>query len=196
MRRMIVALLLTAGLAACGPATPTPAPTVADTQTLPVLTPAPTLMPPTLAPVATPSPLPTAAAGVPLCGVADLKASHGISDGAAGSIMTEVVLVSDAACTVDSTPSLGLQDSKGSPLVAATVAGSGRIALAGGDAYATQVRLANWCGPDPSFPLALVIWIDSEKLVVSGGSFPEDGMPGCLGDTGVRLEATPWQAKP
>ena len=196
MRRMIVALLLTAGLSACGPATPTPAPTVVDTPTLPVVTAAPTLTPPTVAPVVTPSPLPTAATGVPLCGVADLKASHGLSDGAAGSIITEVVLVSDAACAVDSTPSLGLQDSKGSPLVDATAAGPGRIELAGGDAYTTQVRLANWCGPDPSFPLALVLWIDSEKLVVTGGSFPEDGMPGCLGDTGVRLEATPWQAGP
>lgn len=195
MRRMIVALLLTAGLVACGPATPTPAPTVAETPSAaPVGTAAPTLATPTQAP--TPSPLPTAAAGVPLCGVADLKASHGISDGAAGSILTEIVLVSDATCAVDSMPSLGLQDSKGSPLVVATTAGPGTIELSGGSAYTSQIRLANWCGADPSFPLALVLWIDSEKLVVTGGSFPQDGMPGCLADGGVRLEATPWVATP
>jgi len=194
---MLIALVLIAGLGACGPATPSPVPTVADTPSAaPVITAAPTLTPPTAVPVSTPSPLPTAAAGVPLCGIADLKASHGISDGAAGSIFTEVVLVSDATCTIDSTPSLGLQDSKGSPLVDATAAGPTAIELTGGDAYATQVRLANWCGPNPSFPLSLVLWIDSEKLVVGGGSFPVDGMPGCLGGTGVRLEATPWALKP
>jgi hypothetical protein len=59
-----------------------------------------------------------------------------------------------------------------------------------------MVRIANWCGPDPAFPLALVLWIDADKLVVGGGSFPDGGMPGCIGTGGVRLESTPWTVSP
>jgi hypothetical protein len=185
------ALVLSTLLGACSTATPTAAPTITPAPTVAATVLALPTAPPTA--VATPT---GSDSGVPECSIADLKASHGVSDGAAGSIFTEVVLVSDLACSTDATPSLGLQDAHGSPLVEATAAGPGSIELVVGDAYTSQIRLANWCGPDPSFPLSLVLWIDSEKLVVTGGSFPDDGMPGCLGEGGVRLESTPWVATP
>jgi hypothetical protein len=130
------------------------------------------------------------------CAPADLKVSHGLIDGAAGSIFTEIVLVANSSCSVEASPSLGLQDKSGGELVPATSAGPGWIALAAGGAYTAQVRIANWCAPNPAFPLALVVWIDSDKLIVTGGSFPQDGMPGCLSDGGVELESTPWVASP
>jgi hypothetical protein len=180
---------------ACGPASPTSSPA-------PVTTQAPESAAPTLTPTATPAPsvaptpAPTAAAGTTPCGTADLKASHGLVEGAAGSIITEIVLEANAACTVETSPSLGLQDKSGAALITATAAGAGSIELAAGGAYTSQVRIANWCNPEPAFPLALVLWIDADKLVVSGGSYPEDAMPGCLGTGGVRLESTPWVAQP
>jgi hypothetical protein len=190
--RLILGGSLAAGLVACGTAAPTASPASPATST-----PAATLATaPSPIPSAPPTAAPTAAAGATACGVADLKASHGLVDGAAGSMFTEVVLVSDTDCTIETSPSLGLQDKSGSALVTAAPAGAGSIQLVAGDAYTSQVRLANWCDPEPAFPLALILWIDSEKLVVTGGSFPEDGMPGCLGTGGVRLEATPWVASP
>jgi len=191
--RLLLAGCVAVSLVACGPATPTASP--APAATLAPATAAPTLTP-TAASTIAPTAAPTLAAGTTPCGVADLKASHGLVEGAAGSIITEVVLEANATCTVETSPSLGLQDKTGSALITATPAGAGSIQLAAGAAYTTEVRIANWCKPEPAFPLALVLWIDGEKLVVSGGSYPEDGMPGCLGSGGVRLESTAWVPQP
>ena len=194
--RLLISLLFGAAVAACGANTPSPSPTEAAAAV--TSTPAPTAAPATPAPTPTEAPTsePTPPDGVQVCGPADLKVSHGLVDGAAGSIITEIVLVSDSHCSVDTSPSLGLQDKSGAELVAATPAGSDTIELVAGGAYTAQVRIANWCGPDPAFPLALVLWIDSDKVVVTGGSFPQNGMPGCLGTGGVRLESTPWVVSP
>lgn len=194
--RLLLGGFLAAALVGCGPATGTasPAPAVTPIPTGEG-TPAATVTPATPSPVPTPTAGATAA-GALSCGVADLKASHGLVDGAAGSIITEVVLVADTACTIETSPSLGLQDKSGTALITATPAGPGSIELVSGDSYTTQIRIANWCSPEPAFPLALILWIDSEKLVVGGGSFPDGGMPGCLGTGGVRLESTPWVASP
>jgi hypothetical protein len=194
--RLLLTVLFGAAVAACGATTPTPSPTAAATPVATTI--APTAAPATPAPTpsAAPSSAPSPSAGAQVCGIGDLKASHGLVDGAAGSILTEIVLESSIACSVDTSPSLGLQDKSGYALVPSTPAGPGSIKLVAGDAYTTQVRLANWCAPDPAFPLALVLWIDGDKLVVTGGSFPVDGMPGCLGTGGVRLESTPWVASP
>src|SRR5262249_21721609 len=155
---------------------------------------APTLTPATPGPVATlaATAAPTIAGTLP-CGPADLKASHGLVDGAAGSVFTEVVLEANSTCTVDATPSIGLQDKNGTALIAVTQASGGPFELTAGSAYSTTVRLANWCGKDPTFPVSLLIWVDADKLIVGGGSFPSDGMPGCLGGPGsaATLEATP-----
>lgn len=192
--RLVLAGFLAAEVVACGTAAPTssPAPVAsAPTETLP-----PTLTPATPTPIVTPTPVPTPVGGIGVCGTADLKASHGLVEGAAGSIITQVVLESNADCTVETSPSLGLQDKAGSAVVTATPAGPGTIELHAGSAYTSQVRIANWCDPEPAFPLALILWIDGDKLVVTGGSFPDGGMPGCLGSGGVRLESTAWVVSP
>ena len=194
--RLLLGGLLALSLGACGSATPSA--TVESDAPTPVVTPGPTLTPatPSPAPTATLTPVATAAAGALPCGTADLKASHGLAEGAAGSILTEIVLESDAACTIEASPSLGLQDKSGNAVIAATPAGSSTIELTVGGTYTTQVRLANWCKPEPAFPLALILWIDNEKLVVTGGSFPDGGMPGCLGTGGAELQSNPWVASP
>ena len=193
--RLALGGFLAAALVACGPAlTSTPSPasgTTAPTETL-----GPTLTPATPTPIVTPTPVPTPVGGIGICGTADLKASHGLVEGAAGSLITQVVLESNADCTVETSPSLGLQDKSGNALVTATQAGPGTVELHAGNAYSSQVRIANWCHPEPAFPLALILWIDGEKLIVTGGSFPDGGMPGCLGAGGVRLESTAWVVSP
>lgn len=194
--RLVLGGFLAAWLVACGPdlaSTPSPAAdTPAPTPTI-LVSPSPAA---TTAPTLEPTLAPTAVAGSTPCSVADLKASHGLDEGAAGSVITELVLESNADCTVATAPSLGLQDKSGNALVTATPPGPGSIQLVAGGAYTTHVRIANWCQPEPAFPVSLVLWIDSEKLVVSGGSFPDGGMPGCLGTDGVHLESTPWVVSP
>jgi hypothetical protein len=194
--RLALGGFLAVGLVACGPATPTASPV--PVPAAPTDTPAATLTPatPTPAPTAAPTAPVTAAPGTTPCGVGDLKASHGLVDGAAGSIYTDVVLEANADCTVETSPSLGLQDKNGAALITATPAGPGSIQLVAGDAYTSQIRIANWCHPEPTFPLALVLWIDGDKLVVTGGSFPDGGMPGCLGTGGAQLESTAWAVSP
>jgi hypothetical protein len=178
-------------LAACSPAAPTVAPTA-------VSTPPPTLAP-TL-PVSTPSAAPTAAptaAGSAACEPADLKASHGLVEGAAGSVLTEVILVSAVACSIDAFPALGLRDAAGAALLGAPSSGPGRIELAPGTGYSTNVRLSNWCAPEPAFPLALEVVIGGAELDVTGTSFPEEGnLPPCNGEGGPILEGTDWTATP
>ena len=50
-----------------------------------------------------------------------------------------------------------------------------------GGVYNTVVRLANWCTPEPAFPVTLELRLGPEELTVTGGSFPEgDSMPPCL----------------
>lgn len=193
--RLALACSLAAFVAGCSPSTPTEAPATATATPVVAPTAGPTLTPATAAPASTPGPT---TAGVVPCGPADVKASHGLVDGAAGSVFTEVVLEANSTCTVDATPSIGLQDKNGTALIAVTAASGGPFELTAGSAYTTTVRLANWCGPDPAFPVALLIWLDADKLVVGGGSFPSDGMPGCLGGAGsaARLEATPWSPSP
>jgi hypothetical protein len=193
---LVLGGFLAVGLVACGPSTPTASP--APVMPAPTNSPAATITPATPTPVPTvaPTAVSTPVGGVAVCGVADLKASHGLVDGAAGSIITEVVLESNTHCTVETSPALGLQDKSGTALITATPAGPGSIELVAGGAYTSQIRIANWCAPEPAFPLALILWIDDEKLVVTGGSFPDSGMPGCLGTGGVRLESTPWVASP
>jgi hypothetical protein len=170
------------------PASPTPtaAPTVDVTVAPPTL--APTAAPPTTAP--------SSAAGAPSCSAADLKASHGITDGAAGSLFTEVVLVSNSACSVDAFPALGLRDSAGGALVGGASGGPGRIDLVPGNGYTSNVRLSNWCAPDPSFPLELELIVGGEELAVTGGSFPDDGLPPCNGEGGPILEGSQWAPGP
>jgi hypothetical protein len=195
-RRLVIALpLLLLGcqpVASVAPSSvaPTPAPTVATTAAASVAASVASTEAPT-------APAPSAVAGAPTCSTADLKASHGLVEGAAGSRIAEVLLVSNAACSVDAFPALGLRDSAGAALVGGASQGPGRIDLTPGVAYSSNVRLSNWCADVPSFPLSLEVVIDGQELVVTGSSFPEDGdLPPCNGDGGPILEGTAWVAAP
>ena len=192
-----LALELAAGVAAlvgaCGPDVPSatpPASSIGPTGAATTASPASN---------GTPSPEPPAAvtlppSAAPPCAAADLKASHGIVEGAAGSRLTEVVLVSASTCSIDAFPILGLRDADGDALVGGSAAGAGRIDLVAGGSYTSAVRLSNWCLPEPSFPLSLQLRIGADELPVTGGSFPgeEIGLPPCNGDGPPILEGTAW----
>ena len=173
------------GCSAAPSASPTPTPTATFSNAPTVVpSPPPTVLPTTAA---------TAAAGTPACAAADLKASHGLVEGAAGSRLTTVVLVAQDACTVDAFPAFGLRDANGGALVGGTAGGSGTIELDPNASYQSDVRVANWCGPDPAFPVTLQLEIGSEEVAVTGFSFPEQGdMPPCNGGAGPILEASAW----
>jgi len=182
---LVVSLLVAAG---CESAVATsPPPTVRPATVQPS---APE--PPTEGPIETPGP--TADSDAPPCALGDLKASHGLVEGAAGSLLTEVLLVSAATCSVDAFPTLVLRDGRGGELLRAAAAGPGSIDLAIGVAYGSQVRLANWCLPLPAFPLTLGIALSAGELAVSGTGFGEaDGLPPCnAGDGAEGLVGSAW----
>ena len=190
-------------LAACGTSTPSASPAAEPpSPSIEASTPIPTatIVPPTAAPPSpSPEPVETAPAGPAQCEPADIKASHGRVEGAAGSVFTEVELVAGVACSVDLFPAFGLKDANGSVLVGAAAQGPGRIDLVAGASYTSNVRLANWCADDPDFPLRFELIIAGETEEVTGATpFPDDGdIPPCNGQTTGRiLEATSWEAAP
>jgi hypothetical protein len=188
---LIAAVLLAGTIFACTPAASSPAPTAVSTPT------AVATLPPTEPPI-TPSPPPVAtatAAAATACAPADLKASHGLVQGAAGSRIAEVILVSAVACSIDAFPALGLRDAASTALLSAPSSGPGRLDLVAGGTYTTNVRVANWCAAQPAFPLTLEIILGAGELPVTGGSFPEEGdLPPCNGSGGPILEGTAWTA--
>ena len=176
------------GLVGCSP-TPAASPTAAPN---PTFTSAPT-MAPSPPPTVPPTAAATAAAGTPACFTADLKASHGLVEGAAGSRLTTVVLVAQVACSIDAYPAFGLRDARGAVLVGATAGGPGRIDLDPDSSYQSDVRLGTWCAPEPAFPVTLQLEIAGQEVAVTGSSFPEAGdMPPCNGGGGPVLEAGAW----
>jgi hypothetical protein len=191
VRELSVALLAAVALAACAPAQPSPSPLPSPVATATPTTAPATEPPMTVGPIATPAD--TGTAGTPPCELADLKASHGLVDAGAGSRFTEVVLVSATTCSLDAFPALGLRDAGGAPLVSAPSAGPGAIDLVSGVAYTSNVRLGNWCPPEPAFPLQLELITAAGELPVTGGSFPDEGdMPPCNGAGGPILDGTAW----
>lgn len=188
--------LLMLGLVACS-GTPSAAPS--GVASVPPATEIPTLLPTESPASATgaPTPAATSASAEPPCQAADLKASHDLVEGAAGSRLTTVVLTAATACSVDLFPPMGIRDGDGTELVASTTTGSGRIDLDPEVSYSSEVRFANWCNPEPKYPLGLVLRIGAAEVVVTGSSFPEAGdMPPCNGVGGPRLEAGQWEAAP
>jgi hypothetical protein len=192
----LLAGLLGLGIAACAPSSPA---TASPFQTItpgPVVTQLPS---PSLAPTesATSAPTPSGIAAAPACTAADLKASHDLVEGAAGSRGTAVLLVAASRCSVDLYPAMGIRDANGRELVGSTAGGVGRIDLAPNGSYTSLVRFADWCNPDPAFPLTLVVRIGAEEVGVTGSSFPDEGdMPPCNGGGGPVLEAGAWEAAP
>jgi hypothetical protein len=184
-------------LAACSS---TPSPSVATPTASPIVTAAPSIAasaaPPSVAPTTSAPPAETQASGAAQCEPADIKASHGRVEGAAGSSFTTVQLVAAIRCSVDLFPAFGLRDANGAVLVGGAASGSGRIELTAGAAYESNVRLANWCADDPVFPLTFELIVADATEKVTGGSFPEEGdVPPCNGVTvGRILEASSWEA--
>ena len=187
---------LLALLAVACTATPTAAPTAGPTLTSTATpTPAPTSSAAT--PTETVTPGPSAISAAPACTVADLKASHDLVEGAAGSQFTTVLLVAAARCSINLVPAMGLRDANERELVGSTAGGTGRIDLDPNASYTSAVGLSNWCGADPAFPLELVVRIGAEEVAVTGSSFPDEGdMPPCNGGGGPRLEAGQWEPAP
>jgi hypothetical protein len=176
------------GLIGCSP-TPSASPTASPT---PTFTPAPT-MEPSAEPTVMPTTAATTTAGTAACTAADLKASHGLVEGAAGSRLTAVVLVAQVACSIDAFPAFALRDANGGALVGGTAGGPGTLELDPNASYQSDVRLANWCAPDPAFPVTLELRIGGEEVAVTGSSFPEEGdVPPCNGGGGPVLEAGAW----
>lgn len=193
-----LSILLGLSLLACSP---TPAVTPASASEAP--TAAPSASPVATAavtptPVPEPSPAGTAPTSVaPPCELSDLKASHGLVEGAAGSRLTRIDLISAITCSVDAFPALGLRDADGVPLVSGVAGGTGRIDLVGGVGYEAEARVANWCAAEPRFPVALELFIAGGELPVHGPSFPDqDDLPACNGGGGPILEANGWTAAP
>jgi hypothetical protein len=187
--------LLALGLGACS-ATPSAAPTIEPTI---APTPTPTAAPTQSAapPTEPATPVPSPVTGGSACAAADLKASHDLVEGAAGSRFTNVVLVTASRCAIDAFPAMGLRDAHGAELVGSASGGPGRIDLDPNVSYTSAIRFDNWCNPEPAYPVALVIRIGAEEVAVSGSSFPGEGdMPPCNGPGGPTLEAGAWQAAP
>jgi hypothetical protein len=191
---LAVLLLLTA-------CSSTPSATPASSTASPVATAAPTIAasvaPASIVPTPSAAPAESQPSGAAQCEPADIKASHGRVEGAAGSIFTTVVLSPGFACSVDRFPVFGLRDANGAILVGGAATGSGRLDLDTELTYETNVRLANWCADDPEFPLRFELILGGGASVeVTGGSFPEEGdVPPCNGaDAGRILEAGQWEA--
>lgn len=114
-------------------------------------------------------------------------------EGAAGSRETEVILVTAVACAVPASPAFGLRDGGGAAVVAGAPGGDGQVVVQPGSTYVSDVRFANWCAAEPSYPLTLELRLPGETLEVTGGPFPENGdMPPCTDGPTPELIATPW----
>jgi hypothetical protein len=150
----------------------------------------------TAAATESPAALPTPAASGPAtaaCSAADLKVSHGLVEGTAGSRDTEVVLVTAARCVLPAWPTFGLRDAAGRGLVAGAPGGSGEAVIAPGGSYASEVQFSNWCGAEQTDPLTLVLQVGGESIAVTGGPFPEEGdMPPCTATGLPMLSGTAW----
>ena len=180
--------LVLASAAACGSPPP---------SAFPNSTTGPTIGPATSEPTSAPTAPSGTPAGTPPCTPADLKASHGLIEGAAGSALFEVVLVAATTCSIEAFPTLGIRDASGAALVGGVAGGSGRVDLSPDASYSSAVRLSNWCATDPAFPLTLEIRLGAEELAVTGPLFEDSSaLPPCNGEGGANLEAQAWTAGP
>ena len=193
----LLGLLLGGSFAACT----SPTPSVPTTSTTGPTTGPLTAVPATpAAPTETagqPTPTPTTATTVSApCSAADLKASHALVEGAAGSRLTEIVLVAAVPCSVDAFPTLGFRDANGAAILGGVASGSGRIDLSTESSYTSSVRISNFCAENPEFPLTLELRLGAEELAVTGPSFDEADLPPCNGGGGATLEAGAWTPGP
>ena len=198
VRAATLAIAFVLAPAACSPspvALPS-APSIATQSSAPTVLPssAATVAPATERVTAPPG---TGSGGAAACEPLDLKASHGLVEGAAGSTFTTVVLSPGIDCSIDLYPAFGLKDANGAVLVGGAAAGPGRIDLDSDLTYESNVQLGNWCGDTPKFPPRFELLLGGAEVEVTGSSFPEPGnLPPCNGSTqGPVLEASAWAAQ-
>lgn len=127
------------------------------------------------------------------CTALDLKVSHGLVEGTAGSRDTEVVLVTAVRCAVPASPAFAIRDAAGATVALSTPAGQDVLVVRPGGRYASDVQFANWCGDDPDYPLTLELRLDGESIAVTDGPFPESGdVPPCTAGDAPTLSASAW----
>ena len=199
---LAVAFSLALVMAGCGTVTPTSSPLpVLPTAGTPTVGEVPTA-PPTMVVEESEAPEPsdtdTGSPGTPPCQIDELKASRGLIEVMGEERTTEVILVSAGTCSVDAFPTLLMEDGSDRILVAAKAGGPGGIDLVPGVAYASEVRLSNWCLGEPEFPVRIGILHGIETLLVTGDSFPSEGdLPACVHeDADPSLSGTAWQPAP
>lgn len=197
LRLPLLLATLAVGLGACSTSpSPSPSPEAVPSATAPAasIVASPPASP---TPVPEPSPVGTPSSVAAPCEPADVKASHGLVEGAAGSRLTSVALVAAITCSVEAFPAFAIRDAAGAPVVAGIAGGPGRIDLDPENVYETEVRAANWCINPQRFPLTLELSVNGQAIVVTGGPFPEeDGLPACNGGSSPILEARSWAASP
>ena len=203
-------------VAAIGSApSPTPDATVepASTQAQAVAEPDPSPSPspsPKASPRSTPAALPMAsvAATTPTCGAVELSARITAWDGAAGSRIAEVELRNDAtaACIVAEPSALRLIASDGTVLIDSAKTGGmpsaspGEPALkvAAGASVRTDVRVANYCGPEPKGSIGVSFNLPGSGGTVvaipAAGVSSADAIPPCNGPIGADIEMNGWRS--
>jgi hypothetical protein len=201
LRLPLLLAALAVGLGACSTSpSPNPSPSPSPATVPSATTPAASVVatpPASPTPVPEPSPVGTPSSIAAPCEPADVKASHGLVEGAAGSRLTSVVLVAAITCSVEASPAFVIRDAAGAPVVAGIAGGPGRIDLDPDNAYETEVRTANWCTGPWRFPFRLELVVNDRPIVVTGLPFPEEAdVPPCNGSGGPILEATSWTASP
>lgn len=163
-----------------------PAPTSAPKASLVAATasPAPPSLPPTAPPV---SPTPTPIPGTAACNPAQLVAKVVSWEGAAGSRIGDVELLSQAtvACTIPTVATPNLVDGSGAILIAGPPpTGGGLAVLAPNAVFRTEVKTSNYCGAAPTAPVTVsFVFPSGGGTIAATPVSPTDagGIPPCNG---------------
>jgi hypothetical protein len=135
------------------------------------------------------------------CNAADLVAGIVGWEGAAGSRIAEVELENTAAtCLVPDAPGLRLIDGRGTILIdSATLPSSSPAPSAGWSKLSlianTQVRVANYCGPQPADPIEIDFVLPGGGTLVAKPIHPAssaNAIPPCNGPNGPEIDMNGW----
>ena len=172
----------------------TPAPTTAPTASPVAATASPV---PASAPVVSPTPTPIP--GTIACDPAQLAASIVSWEGAAGSRIGDVELVSHAtaACTISTLATPNLIDGAGATLIPGQPPSGGAVAMIAPNAvYRTEVKTSNYCGAAPTPPVSVSFVFPSGGGTVAAApvsATDTGGIPPCNGPGGpATIEMQPF----
>lgn len=133
--------------------------------------------------------------GPPLCAVADLDATFRRQGAGAGSQFFALLVTnhSDGVCLAAGVPHFRVDDANGCLQLESHTEQTepfDAVPLPSGAQAAARFRWANWCGPEPAYPLTLDIAIpgDTDRLTVplTTTEGPVE-MPGCIGPVPAQL---------